>query len=187
MLKAARAQSGTVTEIWLKDHHNMWEDLMIPHLKVKKFRNNKARFPLYDALGEVYDGHLAKGNYNFTSRGFPEDEPQKQILVDAEDDMQILVDDNEDEEVHGEDPNVQLMEDDDVEVVETRQDSVPREKEANVQHTRQQRRRVSVATEHDKKEEKESKKTKKSNNVEEMMERYLELRTKQVEQKNLYF
>jgi hypothetical protein len=34
--------------------------------KIGKFRSNKA-FPLFDALGELYDGHLAEGNYNFTS------------------------------------------------------------------------------------------------------------------------
>ncbi|KAK3126629.1 hypothetical protein QOZ80_7AG0559560 [Eleusine coracana subsp. coracana] len=76
------------------------------------------------------------------------------------------------------------MEEDHVEVVETRSGSVPREKEANDQHTGQQRR-VSAATKHDKKEEKETKKAKKSSNVEEMMERYLELRAKQVEQESV--
>ncbi|KAF0913310.1 hypothetical protein E2562_021960 [Oryza meyeriana var. granulata] len=33
--------------------------------KAKKFRNKY--FPLFDALGELYDGHTAKGTYNFTS------------------------------------------------------------------------------------------------------------------------
>ncbi|XP_072147914.1 uncharacterized protein [Setaria viridis] len=36
-------------------------------LKIKKFQNNKASFSLFDALGELYDGHLAEGTYNFTS------------------------------------------------------------------------------------------------------------------------
>jgi hypothetical protein len=34
--------------------------------KIGKFRSNKA-FPHFDALGELYDGQLAEGTYNFTS------------------------------------------------------------------------------------------------------------------------
>jgi hypothetical protein len=34
--------------------------------KIGKFRSNKA-FPLFDVLGELYDGKLADGTYNFTS------------------------------------------------------------------------------------------------------------------------
>ncbi|RCV10843.1 hypothetical protein SETIT_2G141100v2 [Setaria italica] len=46
----------------------MWENLIVTFLKIKKFQNNKASFPLFDALGELYDvSHLAEGTYNFTS------------------------------------------------------------------------------------------------------------------------
>nr|TKW33017.1 hypothetical protein SEVIR_2G205000v2 [Setaria viridis] len=70
MLKAARMQSGSK---W-NEQRNMvegsaavWENLMVTFPKIKKFQNNKASFPLFDALGELYDGHLAEGTYNFTS------------------------------------------------------------------------------------------------------------------------
>ncbi|KAK3134046.1 hypothetical protein QOZ80_6AG0544360 [Eleusine coracana subsp. coracana] len=41
------------------------------HPKIKKFHNNKATFPLFDDLGELYDGHLAEGNHNFVSLASP--------------------------------------------------------------------------------------------------------------------
>ncbi|KAM0913428.1 hypothetical protein ACQ4PT_012196 [Festuca glaucescens] len=44
----------------------LWDTLIILFPKIGKYRSNKA-FPLFDALGELYDGHLAEGNYNFTS------------------------------------------------------------------------------------------------------------------------
>jgi len=34
----------------------MWDNLEQSFPKIKKFRNNKASFPLYEALGELYDG-----------------------------------------------------------------------------------------------------------------------------------
>lgn len=127
-------------------------------------------------------GHLAEGNYNITSRGFPEDEePLKQFLLDTEDDSVA-------EQVHVDDQNGHHMEEDDVEVIETRSDVEVVEPRSDVEvvataaQTGHQRRRISAATKQDKKEEKEAKKAKKSSNVEGMMERYLELRTKQVEQ-----
>nr|TKW10416.1 hypothetical protein SEVIR_6G163000v2 [Setaria viridis] len=70
MLKAARMQSGSK---WNEQRNMvegsaaMWENLMVTFPKIKKFQNNKASFPLFDALGELYDGHLAEGTYNFTS------------------------------------------------------------------------------------------------------------------------
>ncbi|KAK3121588.1 hypothetical protein QOZ80_8BG0656790 [Eleusine coracana subsp. coracana] len=172
MLKEALKQSGCSWDherFMIQAEPHLWENLIVSFPKIKKFRNLKATFPLFHVLGELYDGHLAEGNYNFTSLRFPEDEALKQILLDAEDEVQVL-DDTEAEEVHGEDPNVHQMEEDDVEVVKTRLDNVPREKEESAQQTRQQRR-ISATTKHDKKEEKESKKANKSSNVEGMMER----------------
>nr|TKW10287.1 hypothetical protein SEVIR_6G152900v2 [Setaria viridis] len=70
MLRAARMQSGSK---WNEQRNmvegsaTMWENLMVTFPKIKKFQNNKASFPLFDALGELYDGHLAEGTYNFTS------------------------------------------------------------------------------------------------------------------------
>ncbi|KAL5660912.1 hypothetical protein ACJX0J_028037, partial [Zea mays] len=58
MLKAAKQQSGST---W-NEKRNMvegppalWENLMVTFPKIKKFNNNKATFPLFDALGELYD------------------------------------------------------------------------------------------------------------------------------------
>ncbi|XP_002444214.1 uncharacterized protein LOC8069882 isoform X1 [Sorghum bicolor] len=70
MLKEARQQSGAT---WNEDRHMvegtpaLWANLKVSYPKIKKFRNSKARFPLFDALGELYDGHLAEGTYNLTS------------------------------------------------------------------------------------------------------------------------
>ncbi|XP_020399290.1 uncharacterized protein [Zea mays] len=54
MLKAAKQQSGST---W-NEKRNMvegppalWENLMVTFPKIKKFNNNKATFPLFDALG----------------------------------------------------------------------------------------------------------------------------------------
>ena len=33
--------------------------------EIAKFQNKP--FPLYDKLGDLYDGHIAEGNFNFTS------------------------------------------------------------------------------------------------------------------------
>uniref|UniRef100_K3YMY0 Uncharacterized protein n=1 Tax=Setaria italica TaxID=4555 RepID=K3YMY0_SETIT len=61
MLKAARMQSGSK---WNEQRNMvegsaaMWENLMVTFPKIKKFQNNKASFPLFDALGELYDEPL---------------------------------------------------------------------------------------------------------------------------------
>ncbi|XP_044415050.1 uncharacterized protein [Triticum aestivum] len=55
----------------------MWENLMTSKFdksfllyiqswpEIAKFQNKP--FPLYDKLGDLYDGHIAEGNFNFTS------------------------------------------------------------------------------------------------------------------------
>ncbi|KAK3153514.1 hypothetical protein QOZ80_2BG0175640 [Eleusine coracana subsp. coracana] len=115
MLKDALKQSACSWDherFMIQAEPHLWDNLIVSFPKIKKFRNPKATFPLFHAVGELYDGHLAEGNYNFTSLGFPEDEEApKKILVDAEDEVQVL-DDIQAEEVHGEDPNVQQMEED---------------------------------------------------------------------------
>ncbi|XP_012700742.1 uncharacterized protein LOC101752587 [Setaria italica] len=85
MLKAARMQSGSK---WNEQRNmvegsaSMWENLIVTFPKIKKFQNNKASFPLFDALGELYDGHLAEGTYNFTSiESERVEEPLQQIDV----------------------------------------------------------------------------------------------------------
>ncbi|PUZ46012.1 hypothetical protein GQ55_7G012700 [Panicum hallii var. hallii] len=73
MLKAAKQHSGSswnTKRNMVEGPPAMWTNLMI-FPKIKKFNNNKATFPLFDALGELYDGHLAKGIYNVTSLETP--------------------------------------------------------------------------------------------------------------------
>ncbi|PVH34455.1 hypothetical protein PAHAL_8G222200 [Panicum hallii] len=63
MLKAAKQQSGSS---WNEKRNMvegppaMWTNLMVVIVhtfpKIKKFNNNKTTFPLFDALGELYDG-----------------------------------------------------------------------------------------------------------------------------------
>jgi len=66
--------------------------------KIKKFRNNKASFPLYDALGELYDGHLAEGTYNFTSLDTSQEEEPLQQIVDVEDEEEQGPDEDDDDD-----------------------------------------------------------------------------------------
>ncbi|KAK3121149.1 hypothetical protein QOZ80_8BG0646950 [Eleusine coracana subsp. coracana] len=87
---------------------SMWDKLLVSHPKIKKFRNNKATFPLFDDLGELYDGHLAEGNHNFVSLKSPRTEDLLQPIHDLEDEdsgqgfNDIMAHDVEDEvtEVH---------------------------------------------------------------------------------------
>uniref|UniRef100_A0A453ES00 Uncharacterized protein n=1 Tax=Aegilops tauschii subsp. strangulata TaxID=200361 RepID=A0A453ES00_AEGTS len=68
LLKDARKQSGVS---W--NYHTqkidadayLWQNLMISWPEIAKFQNKP--FPLYDKLGDLYDGHIAEGNFNFTS------------------------------------------------------------------------------------------------------------------------
>uniref|UniRef100_A0A0E0MLK9 Myb/SANT-like domain-containing protein n=1 Tax=Oryza punctata TaxID=4537 RepID=A0A0E0MLK9_ORYPU len=69
LLKEARKQSGAS---W--DHQRcmiiaddvVWANIIQSNEKVRKFSKNKS-FPLFDSLGELYDGQTAEGNMNFTS------------------------------------------------------------------------------------------------------------------------
>jgi len=70
----------------------MWNNLMV------KFRNNKTSFPLYDALGELYDGHLAEGTYNFTSLDTSQEEEPLQQIVDVEDEEEQGPDEDDDDD-----------------------------------------------------------------------------------------
>ncbi|CAN6278884.1 unnamed protein product [Urochloa humidicola] len=105
MLKAAKEQSGSS---W-NEKRNMvegppalWENPMVTFPKIKKFNNSKASFPLFDALGELYDGHLAEGKHHVTSLEAPEEEEPLEQIQDAEDEPQGF-DDNGVHGVHEED------------------------------------------------------------------------------------
>uniref|UniRef100_A0A0D9XPY2 Uncharacterized protein n=1 Tax=Leersia perrieri TaxID=77586 RepID=A0A0D9XPY2_9ORYZ len=105
---------------------------------IKKFRNNKASFPLYDALGELHDGHLAEGKYNYTSLDSMEDEEPLRLLQELEDDSQ-----QQDDVVLLEDQRNSREEEADVVLLEDQRNL--REKETQVEDsrivTKEQRRR----------------------------------------------
>ncbi|KAI4969627.1 hypothetical protein ZWY2020_000541 [Hordeum vulgare] len=69
-LKEARMQSGISWDDSRKmvmAEPALWENILISFPKAKKFRSNRASFPLFDALGELHDGQTAEGTLNFTS------------------------------------------------------------------------------------------------------------------------
>ncbi|RCV33191.1 hypothetical protein SETIT_7G062900v2 [Setaria italica] len=85
MLKAARMQSGSK---W-KEQRNIVEGSVAMREKLMvKFQNNKASFLLFDALGELYDGHLTEGTYNFTSIESQREEETLHQIDDVEDGAQ---------------------------------------------------------------------------------------------------
>ncbi|XP_044982906.1 uncharacterized protein LOC123449645 [Hordeum vulgare subsp. vulgare] len=68
MIKEIRKQSGVSWD----DHQckiladpPLWKNIVISHPKAGKFKTKG--FPLFDALGELHDGQIAEGTYNFTS------------------------------------------------------------------------------------------------------------------------
>nr|TKW30516.1 hypothetical protein SEVIR_2G043500v2 [Setaria viridis] len=115
--------------------------------KIKKFQNNKASFPLFDTLGELYDGHLAEGTNNFTSiESQCVEEPLHQI-DDVEDGAQAKEETlQEIHEIHDEEDG--------------EKDARDEQEEAR---------------------KKEGQRSRKSAKIKTMMERFLEMRTKQVE------
>ncbi|XP_035821209.1 uncharacterized protein [Zea mays] len=171
MLKAAKQQSGST---W-NEKRNMvegppalWENLMVTFPKIKKFNNNKATFPLFDALGELYDGHLAEGTWNCTSLEAPQEEEPNEQLQDVEDgpqgfDLNVVHD--VDDEV--DDALTERNED----MLQGRANTLSRDEESG------QRRPAASRN----KQEKEPKKPRKTDNIENMMNKYLEMRSKQVE------
>jgi hypothetical protein len=110
----------------------------------------------------LYLGHLVKGNYNCTSLG-EEEELLRQ--VDMEEDVQ-----EEPADVRVDDRQVVDVSDENNELLPSREEKVEASSTARLE---QERRR--------KKDEQEEKRPKKSSRVETMMEKYLEMRTKQVE------
>ncbi|RCV32699.1 hypothetical protein SETIT_7G024100v2 [Setaria italica] len=147
MLKAARMQSGSK---WNEQRNMvegsaaMWENLMV------------ASFPLFDALGELYDGHLAEGTYNFTSiESQRVEEPLHQI------------DDVEEE-----------AEEEALQEIEIRDEEDEEKDVRDEEEARSGERRMAASR---KKPEEEGQRSRKSAKIEAMMERFLEMRTKQVE------
>ncbi|KAM0857942.1 hypothetical protein ACQ4PT_048130 [Festuca glaucescens] len=68
MLKEARMQSGAGWDeksCRIVAEKALWDNLEISFPRIGKFKRNN--FPMYDSLGDLYDGQIAEGNHNFTS------------------------------------------------------------------------------------------------------------------------
>ncbi|CAO2203813.1 unnamed protein product [Urochloa humidicola] len=68
LLKQAKGQSGSHWNEKLcriEASPPIWANIIVSFPKAKKFQNKS--FPLFDALGELYDGHTTEGNLSFTS------------------------------------------------------------------------------------------------------------------------
>ncbi|BAS81536.1 uncharacterized protein [Oryza sativa Japonica Group] len=167
MLKEARKQSGASwnnQRCIIEAEPAIWNNIIISFPKAKKFRTKS--FPLFEALGELYDGHTAEGTYNFTST-----EPlQHPIITQVESDQddlgntEIIFPDYEDTLTYQVQDDADATEDDN----------------ANAERLKEMPHRRVVAVPRNK-EEKEPKRQKKSVGVEGLMERYLDMRTKQTE------
>ncbi|KAJ1259156.1 hypothetical protein BS78_10G132600 [Paspalum vaginatum] len=68
MLKEERKQSGASWDDRLgmiQAKSAIWDNIIMSFPKIRKFQTKP--FPLFDALGELHDGHTAEGSMNFTS------------------------------------------------------------------------------------------------------------------------
>jgi hypothetical protein len=86
MLKDARMQSGVgwnATRSMIEAEDALWDNLIISFPKIHKFKTKS--FPLFDALGELYDGQIAEGTYNVNSTQLPQH--PKFIEVDNQEEL----------------------------------------------------------------------------------------------------
>ncbi|CAM0875140.1 unnamed protein product [Alopecurus aequalis] len=109
LLLEARKQSGAgwnMERSMIEADPHLWDNMIISWPKIKKFRTKS--FPLFDHLGELYDGHIAEGHYNFTSNFESSQQPdvtqvesgdhyEAEIAAEEDDDLQILDDPVENE------------------------------------------------------------------------------------------
>ncbi|KAM0921161.1 hypothetical protein ACQ4PT_007055 [Festuca glaucescens] len=68
ILREARMQSGVGwndTRSMIEAEDALWNNLVISFPKINRFKTKS--FPLFDALGELYDGQIAEGTYNINS------------------------------------------------------------------------------------------------------------------------
>ncbi|KAK3136735.1 hypothetical protein QOZ80_5BG0441630 [Eleusine coracana subsp. coracana] len=170
MLKEARRQSG---DSWNHDRsmiegsQTYWDNLIVTWPKIKKFNNSKASFPLFDTLGELYDGHLAERTYNVISLESPQEEPLQQIH-DRQDGVEAETQELDDITLHD------IPDEDEVPAGLSHDVA-----NAAVAIERSGQHRTMAASK--KKEEKEEKRPKKGSRIEAMMEQYLQMKTKQTE------
>jgi hypothetical protein len=103
---------------------------------------------LYDALGELYDGHLAEGKHNCTSFDSMEDEKPLRLVQELEDDSQ-----EQDDVVLLEDQRNSREEETDVVLLGDQRN--PRDKETQAEDSRivteEQRRQALIAKRRQKK------------------------------------
>ncbi|TVU43332.1 hypothetical protein EJB05_09792, partial [Eragrostis curvula] len=188
MLKEARKQSGCQ---WNEDRCMIEDDIALfvqSFPKAKKFRNNKASFPLYDTLGELYDGHLAEGTYNITSSmaahdtlGRGDNAARLNSNLDAIYDLEagVEVQGNEDEDTNYETRADGPTREDNDEAEHTRNIEETMEASATSNAQRSQRRPAPTSRNRGEKEQKRPRSS--TANIEGMMEKYLDMRKKQFE------
>ncbi|KQK11885.2 hypothetical protein BRADI_1g00322v3 [Brachypodium distachyon] len=130
--------------------------------KIKKFK--KKSFPPFDSLGDLYDGHIAEGAYNFTSTSEP-----SQIGGEYEDEREV-------EEIQSDDDLHMLNQgenDDDVISIN--------EVDVGERVDNEQRNKKKAASGPKKKPPKELKKPNKSDEMVGAVERYVKMKEKQAE------
>ncbi|XP_051229112.1 uncharacterized protein [Lolium perenne] len=168
MLKEARQQSGVSwneKRCMIEADPELWDNLIISFPKIGKFRSNKA-FPLFDALGELYDGHLAEGNYNFTST-----EPTQHTQVEVNPEVNSV------EATHSHHDIVETLVD----------DTQGGMQEASMMENfvGNGEAQPTVPTAPSTSTENKPKKRRSNGDIAAMMEKYIEIKTKQVESKQI--
>ncbi|CAM0870608.1 unnamed protein product [Alopecurus aequalis] len=152
---------------------HLWDNMIISWPKIKKFRTKS--FPLFDHLGELYDGHIAEGHYNFTSNFESSQQPdvtqvesgdhyEAEIAAEEDDDLQILDDPVENERR--------------AEVENERRVEVEIERRADAENVKRALGAAGPRT----KPQKNVKKPNKNDGVVGVVERYVQLKEKQVEE-----
>ncbi|XP_040378720.1 uncharacterized protein LOC107303897 [Oryza brachyantha] len=167
-LKDARSQSGVSWDdklgMIVADDPTLWSNICFSFPPAKKFRNKP--FPIFEALGELYDGQTAEGLLSFTSLQPTNTQDQ---TTNPQDDVvtEIGADEFENQDdMTNDDPT-------------TTSEHI--EVEASTQFNERQSASTSRNRPLEDKRQKNPKRRKQNGNVAEMMEKYIELRHKQVE------
>ncbi|KAJ1259423.1 hypothetical protein BS78_10G154100 [Paspalum vaginatum] len=101
-LNEARKQSGASwnnERCMIVAEPAVWANIVKSHPNVKRFCNKS--FPLFEALGELHDGHIAEGKYKFTSTQL--DNPPEVIQDESDDEIVPINLEERDEETTNED------------------------------------------------------------------------------------
>lgn len=163
MLKEARKQSGVSwneKRCMIVADPPIWENIIKSFPRAKKFQ--KKSFPLFDALGELYDGHIAQGTWNITSTQLPQEwntisNEEEQVNTTRMDEEGIIQ-----QQPQEEDSRLEQDEDPIIERTEQRSTATRRSTASTINQ------------------DKEAKRMKKDS-LEGLVGRYLDLKSKQVE------